>query len=80
MQHRRTGYRNRAASHPPAPVRRNPSGDDGQVSGTGSGTRLLKGAGRLDTGAYSVNIGRTAAQRVVGASGIGYIRSSSTRR
>ncbi|WP_244187896.1 GH12 family glycosyl hydrolase domain-containing protein [Streptomyces regalis] len=38
-------------------VRRNLLGHDKYVSGIESGTEVFKGTGRLDTEAYSVNIG-----------------------
>ncbi|CAM5404417.1 hypothetical protein [Streptomyces canus] len=45
-----------------------------------TGTQLFEGPGRLDTTSFSVDIGRTAARRVVASPRIGYIRSGSTRR
>jgi hypothetical protein len=61
-------------------VRRNLPSDGKYVSGVESGTQARKGTGRLDTNSISVDIGRTAARRVVASPRIGYIRSGSTRR
>ncbi|MFG2467378.1 hypothetical protein ACGFXB_18230 [Streptomyces canus] len=61
-------------------VRRNLPSNGKYVSGIESGTQVLKGPGRLDTTSFSVDIGRTAARRVVASPRIGYIRSGSTRR
>lgn len=63
-----------------SPVRRKPPSNGKNVSGIESGTPVFKGAGRLDTISFSVDIGRTAARRVVASPRIGYIRSGSTRR